>query len=48
MQLICKVCKCIIVNDVETIKNDKYIQCPTCFRMMDNIFYEGEDGSESS
>lgn len=36
----CKVCKCIITEDIDRIKNVKRIQCPTCGREFDNPYYE--------
>ena len=41
-QMACKVCKCIITENIERIKDIKTIQCPTCGRIFDNPYYDGE------
>jgi rubredoxin len=36
----CKVCKCIITEDIDRVKDVKAIQCPVCGRIFENPYYE--------
>jgi len=43
--MICKYCKENIMES-ELDNNMKYIQCPKCFRILDNKYYEGENNEK--
>jgi len=32
MEMLCKICKMIICEDINRIKDIKYVQCPNCNR----------------
>jgi hypothetical protein len=43
IQLKCKICKCIICEDVNKIdRTQKYLECPVCRRIMENPYYENK------
>ena len=39
----CKQCECIVTEDLESLQDDKYIQCPTCSRIIDNPCWGEEE-----
>jgi hypothetical protein len=44
MEMLCKICKMIICEDTDKIKDIKWIQCPNCDReSFLNPYYNGRD-----
>lgn len=42
-QVACKGCRKIITEDLERIRDIKYIQCPYCGRTSENKYYEEDN-----
>lgn len=41
-QLVCKVCNCIITEDINRIIDVKWIECPVCGRRFLNPYFEND------